>query len=49
MAPKNQPAGGNVTMLDGHVEWRNYKLMIRRTDKSTGVSQDSGTGPAFFW
>ena len=46
---KTQPAGGNVTMLDGHVEWRPFKFMIRRTDKATGVQQDSPEGPAFFW
>ncbi|MGA2177359.1 MAG: prepilin-type N-terminal cleavage/methylation domain-containing protein [Verrucomicrobiota bacterium] len=46
---KNLPAGGNVTMLDGHVEWRQFKFMIRRTDKLTGTEQNSPYGPAFFW
>jgi prepilin-type N-terminal cleavage/methylation domain-containing protein/prepilin-type processing-associated H-X9-DG protein len=46
---KNLPAGGNVTMLDGHVEWRPFNFMIRRTDKATGVMQNSPDGPAFFW
>jgi prepilin-type N-terminal cleavage/methylation domain-containing protein/prepilin-type processing-associated H-X9-DG protein len=46
---KSLPAGGNVTMLDGHVEWRPFRYMIRRTDKATGVAQDSADGPAFYW
>jgi hypothetical protein len=49
MGANNKPAGGNVTTLDGHVEWRQFKVMVRRTDKATGVSQDSPAGPAFFW
>jgi prepilin-type N-terminal cleavage/methylation domain-containing protein/prepilin-type processing-associated H-X9-DG protein len=46
---KNLPAGGNVSMLDGHVQWRQFQLMIRRTDKLTGTEEDSPYGPAFFW
>jgi prepilin-type N-terminal cleavage/methylation domain-containing protein/prepilin-type processing-associated H-X9-DG protein len=46
---RSLPAGGNVTMLDGHVEWRPFHFMIRRTDKATGTAQDSPDGPAFFW
>ena len=46
---RNQPAGGNVGMLDGHAEWRQFQFMIRRTDKMTGTAQDSPFGPAFFW
>jgi prepilin-type N-terminal cleavage/methylation domain-containing protein/prepilin-type processing-associated H-X9-DG protein len=40
-----KPAGGNLAMMDGHVEWRDFKLMIKRTDSATG----SGTEPAFWW
>jgi len=36
----NLPSGGNVAMLDGHVEWRNFKLMQART---------SGGSPTFWW
>ncbi len=43
------PAGGNLTFLDGHCEWRNFRDMIQRTSKSTGVAQDSPAGPAFYW
>ncbi len=43
------PSGGNVTMMDGHVEWRPFRLMIRRTSKQTGTAQDSPFGPAYFW
>jgi prepilin-type processing-associated H-X9-DG protein len=28
------PAGGNIGMLDGHVEWRPFKQMINRTSAS---------------
>lgn len=34
------PAGGNVAMLDGHVEWRKFILMMPRT--TSGV-------PVFWW
>jgi prepilin-type N-terminal cleavage/methylation domain-containing protein/prepilin-type processing-associated H-X9-DG protein len=34
------PAGGNVGMLDGHVEWRNFDDMTPRTD---------GSSPVFWW
>ncbi len=39
------PEGGNISMLDGHVEWRNFKLgqtfnMFPRT---------TGTAPVFWW
>ena len=33
------PSGGNVAMLDGHVEWRPFALMIPRTS----------SGPFFWW
>jgi prepilin-type N-terminal cleavage/methylation domain-containing protein len=44
------PAGGNLSFLDGHGEWRNYQLMIKRTDNATGTQgQNSTAGPAFYW
>ncbi|HUD45421.1 MAG TPA: prepilin-type N-terminal cleavage/methylation domain-containing protein [Candidatus Baltobacteraceae bacterium] len=43
------PAGGNLTFLDGHAEWRNFRYMVQRTSKETGLAQDSASGPAFFW
>jgi prepilin-type N-terminal cleavage/methylation domain-containing protein/prepilin-type processing-associated H-X9-DG protein len=36
------PAGGNVGMLDGHVEWVKFKLMLPRTDIGSG-------SPVFWW
>ena len=38
------PAGDNEGMLDGHAEWRNFGVMLPRTD--TSRSQDS---PVFWW
>lgn len=38
------PSGGNLGMLDGHVEWRNFDRMQQRTDAST-----PGSRPAFYW
>jgi prepilin-type N-terminal cleavage/methylation domain-containing protein/prepilin-type processing-associated H-X9-DG protein len=35
------PAGGNVTMLDGHVEWRGFDQMVSRVA--------SGSVPGFWW
>jgi prepilin-type N-terminal cleavage/methylation domain-containing protein len=43
------PAGGNLTFMDGHAEWRNFQYMVQRTSKATGLVQDSPAGPAFFW
>jgi prepilin-type N-terminal cleavage/methylation domain-containing protein len=43
------PAGGNLTFMDGHAEWRNFRYMVQRTSKATGLQQDSDSGPAFFW
>ena len=37
-----QPAGGNVSMLDGHVEWRKFLDMHVRTDATSG-------SPVFWW
>jgi prepilin-type N-terminal cleavage/methylation domain-containing protein/prepilin-type processing-associated H-X9-DG protein len=34
------PAGGNVSMLDGHVKWRGFDQMVSRT---------TGGGPGFWW
>jgi len=36
------PAGGNVGMLDGHVEWRPFMQMHVRTDSSSLY-------PVFWW
>jgi prepilin-type processing-associated H-X9-DG protein len=36
------PMGGNVAMLDGHVEWRRFDLMLPRTDPNGGA-------PVFWW
>jgi prepilin-type N-terminal cleavage/methylation domain-containing protein/prepilin-type processing-associated H-X9-DG protein len=44
-----EPAGGNLTFLDGHAEWRIFKLMVQRTSKDTGVQQNSAAGPAYYW
>jgi len=35
------PSGGNLGMLDGHVEWRKFNAMHPRTD--------SGGSPVFWW
>jgi len=43
------PAGGNLSFLDGHAEWRNFRMMVQRTSKATGMEQDNANGPAFFW
>jgi prepilin-type N-terminal cleavage/methylation domain-containing protein/prepilin-type processing-associated H-X9-DG protein len=37
------PAGGNLGMLDGHVEWRKFDVMYPRTDATL-----AGT-PVFWW
>jgi prepilin-type N-terminal cleavage/methylation domain-containing protein/prepilin-type processing-associated H-X9-DG protein len=37
----NIPLGGNVSMLDGHVEWRSFPNMHVRTS--------SGSAPTFWW
>jgi prepilin-type N-terminal cleavage/methylation domain-containing protein/prepilin-type processing-associated H-X9-DG protein len=40
---KASPIGGNITMLDGHVEWRKFKTpMLPRTDPASG-------SPTFWW
>jgi prepilin-type processing-associated H-X9-DG protein len=38
----NLPAGGNVGMLDGHVEWRKFQDMHVRTVEGAGT-------PVFWW
>jgi prepilin-type N-terminal cleavage/methylation domain-containing protein/prepilin-type processing-associated H-X9-DG protein len=45
------PAGGNITFLDGHVEWRKFNYnnpSINRTPNLTG-SGGGGTGVYFWW
>ena len=40
---KASPMGGNIAMLDGHVEWRKFKFpMLPRTDPNSGA-------PTFWW
>ena len=34
------PAGGNIALLDGHVEWRKFDFMLPRT---------TGSVPVFWW
>jgi prepilin-type N-terminal cleavage/methylation domain-containing protein/prepilin-type processing-associated H-X9-DG protein len=42
---KTTPLGGNVGMLDGHVEWRKFQYMLPRTlDSVNGVAI-----PCFWW
>ncbi|NOS70256.1 MAG: prepilin-type N-terminal cleavage/methylation domain-containing protein [Verrucomicrobia bacterium] len=36
------PMGGNIGMLDSHVEWRKFKNMLPRTEQSSG-------SPTFWW
>jgi prepilin-type processing-associated H-X9-DG protein len=39
------PVGGNIGMLDGHVEWRKFQYMFPRTNPSVnGVPI-----PTFWW
>ena len=45
------PAGANLGMLDGHVEWRAFedpKFTVRGYG-GAGGSQDNGTSPTFWW
>ena len=39
------PSGGNIGMLDGHVEWRKFQNMLPRTVSSV----DSDAIPVFWW
>jgi prepilin-type N-terminal cleavage/methylation domain-containing protein/prepilin-type processing-associated H-X9-DG protein len=39
---RNMPAGGNLGMLDGHVEWRKFSVMRVRTDANS-------ESPVFWW
>ena len=45
------PAGGNVGMLDGHVEWRKFADMTFRGygGATTGSTSDNDTCPVFWW
>jgi prepilin-type processing-associated H-X9-DG protein len=36
------PRGGNIGMLDGHVEWRKFPKMLPRTNQGSG-------SPVFWW
>ena len=39
------PAGGNIGMLDGHVEWRFFQKMLPRTT----ISVNGVRTPTFWW
>jgi prepilin-type N-terminal cleavage/methylation domain-containing protein/prepilin-type processing-associated H-X9-DG protein len=41
---KSYPAGGNLAMLDGHVEWRKFDLMFPRDSANVPT-----TTPVFWW
>ena len=41
---KTLPSGGNIAMLDGHVEWRKFELMYPRD-----VDGVPSTTPQFWW
>lgn len=43
------PAGGNLGMLDGHVEWRGFQEMSVRGFGGAGGGLDNGTCPTFWW
>jgi prepilin-type N-terminal cleavage/methylation domain-containing protein/prepilin-type processing-associated H-X9-DG protein len=43
------PSGGNLGMLDGHVEWRKFEKMTVRGYGGVGGAQDNGTCPTFWW
>jgi prepilin-type processing-associated H-X9-DG protein len=43
------PLGGNLCMLDGHVEWRKFDKMTVRGYGGAGGAQDNGTCPTFWW
>ena len=45
----NVPAGGNLAMLDGHVEWRRFELMHIRGYGGAGGGLDNMTCPAYWW
>ena len=35
----NQPAGGNISFLDGHVDWRPFQQMTNKVDAQDGVPE----------
>jgi prepilin-type N-terminal cleavage/methylation domain-containing protein/prepilin-type processing-associated H-X9-DG protein len=43
------PVGGNLGMLDGHVEWRKFENMTIRGYGGVGGANDNGTCPTFWW
>jgi prepilin-type N-terminal cleavage/methylation domain-containing protein/prepilin-type processing-associated H-X9-DG protein len=43
------PAGGNLGMLDGHVEWRKFEKMHVRGYGGAGGGIDNGTCPTYWW
>jgi prepilin-type N-terminal cleavage/methylation domain-containing protein/prepilin-type processing-associated H-X9-DG protein len=42
MGSGKMPLGGNVGMLDGHVQWRKFDKMVPRTETGSG-------SPVFWW
>jgi prepilin-type N-terminal cleavage/methylation domain-containing protein/prepilin-type processing-associated H-X9-DG protein len=42
---KNMPEGGNIGMLDGHVEWRKFQFMLPRTNPTA----NGYPIPTFWW
>ena len=45
----NVPDGGNVTMLDGHGEWRKFKNMLPRPNASNSDGTYPATTLTFWW
>jgi len=45
----NVPNGGNLAMLDGHVEWRKFEFMHIRGYGGVGGGLDNNTCPTFWW
>ena len=43
------PSGGNIGMLDGHVEWRKFQFMLPRTVLMVSGPTGTGTVPTFWW
>jgi len=44
------PEGGNLGMLDGHVEWKDFeKMYVRGYGGSGREGNDNGTCPTFWW
>jgi prepilin-type N-terminal cleavage/methylation domain-containing protein/prepilin-type processing-associated H-X9-DG protein len=46
---KGLPVGGNIGMLDGHVEWRRFKDMTVRGSGGIPGLPGNNTSPTFWW